>query len=421
MRTRSIWAAPLTISLTLSAPALSSLLSNEAWAQAPAPPQPYYQPTPAPYPQPPPQTPYAPAPPQTYAQPGQATPYPPASQPSYPPGSYPPGSYPPAQSPQPTYVPPAGYGQPPTGYVQPPPVLPPYPALSSGPAALTLRPAQSRYRSSGEMAYLLGAGIVYGVGTGVWIDSIGGLSDPGLAVIAPLVAGAAVPIGLFLWDDADKFDRGVPSSIGTGIVLGGLEGIAISGLQWQLTGNGGPSSWGFPTWTTLTFLAATGGGIGGYAFGEWFQPDPRSLGLIASGAGWGALTGFLFGAGVGADWKDGAAVWGFAGYNAGVLATGLLSTAYVPSWQTLKYMWLGDLLGTLATTPVYLFYIGNSAEPRHGLVANAVGGLAGIALAAALTANMTDAPGTTSWSPPFQIGVGPTPSGGAQLTAFGQF
>ena len=50
----------------------------------------------------------------------------------------------------------------------------------------------------------------------------------------------------------------------------------------------------------------------------------------------------------------------------------------MPSWQTLKYMWLGDLLGTLATTPVYLFYIGSDADPRHGLIANAVGGLAGL-------------------------------------------
>jgi hypothetical protein len=272
------------------------------------------------------------------------------------------------------------------------------------------------------MAFLYGVGLAYGVGSGVWIDAIGNITDPGIAFIPPVALGAAVPIGLYFWDQAQEFDRGVPSSIGTGLLLGGLEGMAISGLQWQLTGNGGSSSWSFPTWTTVTFLAATAGGIGGYAFGEWFQPDPRSLGFISSGAGWGAITGILFGAGVvGGDWKDGAAVWGFAGYNAGILATGALSTVYVPSWQTLKYMWLGELLGTLATTPVYFFYIGSTADPRHGLIANAVGGLAGIGLAAAFTANMTDSAGSASWTPPFQISVGPTPSGGAQLTAFGQF
>ena len=273
------------------------------------------------------------------------------------------------------------------------------------------------------MAYLYGVGLAYGVGTGIWVDALGKVSDPGLAVIAPLLFGAAVPVGIYAWDVNAEFDRGVPSSIATGLLLGGIEGIAIDGLQWQLTGNGGPHSWDFRTWTSITFATATVGGIGGYVFGESIQPNPRSLGLIASGAGWGAITGVLFGSGVvGGDWKDGAAVWGFAGYNAGILAAGAVSTVYVPSWQTLKYMWLGDLLGTLATTPVYFFYIGGNGEPRHGLIANAVGGLAGLALAAALTGNMADPPGTASWMPPFQIAVSPTGTGGgAELTAFGQF
>ncbi len=272
------------------------------------------------------------------------------------------------------------------------------------------------------MGALYGFGLAYGVGAGIWIDALGKVGDPGLAVIAPLLLGAAVPVGIYAWDVNQPFDRGVPSSIATGLLLGGVEGIAIDGLQWQLTGNGGPHSWSFRTWTSITFATATAGGVGGYAFGEALQPDPRSLGLIASGAGWGAITGILFGSGVvGGDWKDGAAVWGFAGYNAGILAAGAVATTYVPSWQTLKYMWLGDLLGTLATTPVYFFYIGSDDQPRHGLIANAVGGLGGLALAAALTGNMSDPPGTASWTPPFQIAVSPTGTGGAQLMAFGMF
>jgi hypothetical protein len=126
----------------------------------------------------------------------------------------------------------------------------------------------------------------------------------------------------------------------------------------------------------------------------------------------------LFGSGVvGGDWKDGAAVWGFAGYNAGILATGAISTVYVPSWQTLRYMWLGDVIGTLATTPVYLFYLGGG-DARHGLIANAAGGLAGLGIAAALTWNMTDPPMSASWTPPFQFSLQPT-NGGAKLMALG--
>jgi hypothetical protein len=272
------------------------------------------------------------------------------------------------------------------------------------------------------MSYLLGTGIAYGIGAGIWIDSLGKTNDPGIAVLAPAALGAGVPIALYAWDQADPFDRGVPSAMATGLLLGAVEGIAIDGLQWQLTGNGGPKTWDFATQTSVTMLTATAGGVGGYALGELLQPDPRSLGFVASGAGWGAIAGALFGAGVvGGDWKDGAATWGFAGYNAGILATAALSTVYLPSWQTLRYMWIGEILGTLATTPVYLFYINSDSDPRHGLIANAAGGLAGLAIGAVLTANLTDPPGTAAWKPPFQVAVGPTPSGGAQLQAFGSF
>lgn len=83
-------------------------------------------------------------------------------------------------------------------------------------------------------------------------------------------------------------------------------------------------------------------------------------------------------------------------------------------------MWLGDVLGTVATTPVYLFYIGSKADPRHGLIANALGGLAGLAVAAAFTGSMTDPPGTSSSMPPFQLAIAPQ-QGGAQLTAAGSW
>lgn len=367
--------------------ALSMALGSIAWtsvASAQYPPSPQPQPYPQPYGQP--QQPY----PQPYGPPPQPT-FPAQAQPW----------------PQP-------YGQPqpvPAPWGQPAPVAQPAP------------PPRSHRRGLGEMAYLYGATLGYGVGTGVWIDSLGKITDPGIAFIPPVAFGMAAPVAMYFWDQYDAFDRGVPSSIATGILLGGIEGVAVSALQWQRTGgeNGDSNQWTFSTWTTLTFAGATLGGVGGYAFGEWLQPDPRSLALVASGAGWGTATGFLFGAGVvGGDWKDGSAVWGFAGYNAGVLATGALSTVYVPSYQSLKYMWIGYTAGALATTPVYLFYIGSDSDPRHGLIANSVGALAGLGLAAAFTANLSDGPDAAQWTPPFQLAVTPT-KGGGMLSAMGQF
>jgi hypothetical protein len=357
-----------------------------AFAQYPPPqPQPYPQPAPQPYPQP-------------YPQPAPQ-PYQPAPQPY-----------------------PAPYGQPPQPY--PAPYPQPYPQPYPPQPAPAPTPPQNQYRSPGEMAYLYGVSIAYGAGTGIWIDSLAGVSDPGIWTIAPLALAIAAPVGVYIWDASDEFDRGVPSAIATGMLLGGLEGMAVSGLQWQATGgiNGGPSQWTFPVWSTLTFAGATGGAIGGYLFGDLAHPDPHSLVFITSGAGWGTLAGVMMGAGVVSDvhnsW-DGASVGGFIGYNAGIAATGLLSLGYTPSWTSLKAMWLGDMLGTLATTPIYLFYIGGG-QAQHGLIANSLGGLVGLGIAAALTANTTDPPSSASWTPPFHLAVAPT-QGGAQLGAFGQF
>jgi hypothetical protein len=379
----------------MSALVVMSVMSvaGPSFAQAP-PPQPMPQ-QPAPYPQQPyPQQPY----------PQQPAPYPQQPYPQQP-GQYPQQPYP--QQPQPY---PQQYPQQPYG----PPSAPPKPNT----------------RSPEEMGFLYGATITYGVGTGIWVDALAKASDPGVVVIAPLAFGAAMPIGAYLWDNADTFHRGVPASISTGLILGGVEGIAISGLQWQQTGNGGPNTWSFGTQTTVTFLTATGGGIGGYFFGEWLRPDPRKLSFIASGAAWGAAVGTLFGAGItprrdgpDADWKDSASVTGFIGYNAGIVATGAIATMYTPSYELQKYMWLGFGGGTVAASLVYIFYAFSDAPPWHGMIANAAGGLAGIGLAAVLAGDVSDgAPSSPprAFNAPVHFGFSPT-RGGGTLTAGGMW
>jgi hypothetical protein len=272
------------------------------------------------------------------------------------------------------------------------------------------------------MTFLYVTSALYGVGSGIWIDALAKISDPGFAFIPPVVLGAAMPIGVYFWDDNTTIHRGVPSSVSTGLFLGAVEGVAISGVQWQYTGNGTDSTWSFKTQTSITWVMSSAGGLGGYAFGEWLRPDPRSLAFIASGATWGAVSGALFGAGVvGGDWKDGSAVWGLVGYNAGIVATGALSTVYTPSYNATKWMWIGYAGGTAAGFLVYPFYLFSDSPVRHGLVANALGGLAGIGIAAAFTARMSDDEPTkprTAFVPPFQLGVTPAP-GGAALSAYG--
>jgi hypothetical protein len=265
------------------------------------------------------------------------------------------------------------------------------------------------------MTFLYVTSSLYGIGTGVWLDALFKIKDPGVAIIMPIGFGAAMPVGAFLWDDqAGPLHRGVPASIATGLVLGGVEGIAIAGTQWQYTRDDG-KDWSFQTQTTVTWIMATGGAVGGWAFGEWLRPDPRSMGFIASTSAWGAISGSLLGVAVsGKDWKDGASVAGLIGYNAGILGGGALSIIHTPSWRAQQYMWLGYGLGTLAGCLVFPFYLFvEDADAKRGFIGPALGGVAGAAIAGAFNYDLKDpedVPRTQRWKPPFDVAVMPAPA-----------
>jgi hypothetical protein len=208
----------------------------------------------------------------------------------------------------------------------------------------------------------------------------------------------------------------VPASVATGLVLGGIEGIAIAGTQWKYTREK-DEDWSFATQTTVTWIFATGGGVGGWAFGEWIRPDPRSMGFIVSTSGWGAISGTFLGIAVsGADWKDGASVAGLIGYNIGLVGGGALSIIHTPSWRAQQWMWGGYGLGVLAGCLVFPFYLFSDADAKHGFIGPALGGLAGAGIAGAFNYDLKDpadtpAPRTSkSWKPPFDVAITPGPA-----------
>lgn len=268
------------------------------------------------------------------------------------------------------------------------------------------------------MLFMYVTGGLYGVGSGIWLDSIFKIKDPGVAIIMPITLGAAVPIGFWAWDEyGGPLHRGVPASIATGLVLGGVEGIAIAGTQWQYTRDDG-KDWSFATQTTVTWIFATGGGVGGWAFGEWIRPDPRSMGFIASTSGWGAISGTLLGVAVsGRDWKDGASVAGLIGYNVGIVGGGALSIVHTPSWRAQQYMWAGYGIGALAGCLVFPFYLFvDDADAKRGFIGPSLGGIAGAALMGAFNYDLRDpedAPRTAKaerWKPPFDVAITPGPA-----------
>jgi hypothetical protein len=282
---------------------------------------------------------------------------------------------------------------------------------------------------------------LWGIGSGIWLDALFKIKDPGVAIIMPLGLGAAAPIGAYAWDSqAGPLHRGVPSSLAGGLVLGALEGISVAGVQWQYNREK-DKDWNFATQTTVTWIFATGGGVGGWAFGELVRPDPRNVGFIVGGSGWGAGSGIMLGIAVsGKDWKDGAAVAGLIGYNAGIVGAGAISLVHTASWESQKYMWIGYGLGMLAGCLVFPLYLFSDADAKHGFIGPSLGGLVGLGIAGAMTWDLKDPsdmqPHAKVFKPPFDVAVMPTPkldpklgSGlnvnslpqGAMLTGYGEF
>jgi hypothetical protein len=200
--------------------------------------------------------------------------------------------------------------------------------------------------------------------------------------------------------------------------------------------------------TTIPFITTTVGGIGGYFFGRWLEPDPRAVVFIAEGMAWGAATGVMLGVGASADGRgssekssgDGASVGVLLGANIGVVGTGaLVAAGYQPSWRAQKWMWAGYTIGAIAPSFVYLAYIDNKnpdgtlKDPKHGLIANALGGIAGLTVAGLIARNLSDeeptlppgapAPATARkpWQPPFMLSFAPNGAGGGMVSAFGSW
>jgi hypothetical protein len=285
-----------------------------------------------------------------------------------------------------------GYGQP--GYGQPyPPQYPPpvqQPPSSGTPRSTAL-----------EVGYLYVTAITWGVGTGIWIDAIADVKDPGLMAIPPLVFGAAAPFGVFLLD-RPPMKEGLPSAIASGMIVGAGLGLGIAathdmieadnaitvpvegrGTLWEVTRQRRSNEWGFKGVSTAMFIGSTVGGVAGGLAGHFFRPNPRTNILLASATVWGAATGAFFGGGASdGDWEDAndaVAAGGLIGYTAMVGLAAGASAVWKPSWNQLGWMHGGYLVGALISLPVYAFYAASpDADPRRGLIFQGAFSLVGL-------------------------------------------
>ncbi len=273
----------------------------------------------------------------------------------------------------------------------------------------------------GEQLAFYTAGGIYGLTAGIWVNSLFGLTNPGLAAVFPVALGAGGVVGAYALDSSLSPRRGVLAATTLGMGLGAANGAGIALTQGQY--NDKSQSWNYATQGTFTFLLMTAGAAGGYAYGEYVHPDTKAIAFVGNGAAWGAMTGALFGAGAtGGEWSAGASLWGTIGLNIGAATTAsLASMSGAPSLKTQRYMWYGYGAGTALSSVVYIAYAFSDDNPRVGLITNALGSVAGLAVGAVLGAGMEDEPETasTTWSNT-HFAFSPV-SGGGMAMASGSF
>ncbi len=95
--------------------------------------------------------------------------------------------------------------------------------------ALRLLSVERSPHGLSRMGALYGTSVAYGVGLGVWVGAELGIDDPATFLIFPAVLGVAAPAGVYALDR--PFNRGVPSAIAAGMLIGAGEGIGIASYQ----------------------------------------------------------------------------------------------------------------------------------------------------------------------------------------------
>lgn len=233
---------------------------------------------------------------------------------------------------------------------------------------------------------LYAASVGWGIGAGVWLDAEIGIDDPGVRFIFPSILGVGAPVGVYFLD-SPPLPRGMPSAIATGMILGSAEGIGIWSTQYVTADS--DNQWGFRGFARAQFLGSTLGGVGGWAYYYFLRPRPQTNLFFASAALWGTVIGTEFGAGASTgssfgDYNDQMAAGGLIGFNIAFAAAATSSMFWSPSWDQIGCMWGGLAVGTAASLPIYLFYIGSDHDPRHGLIAQGVAGALGIGVGAML-------------------------------------
>lgn len=222
------------------------------------------------------------------------------------------------------------------------------------------------------MGLLYGTTAAWGVSAGVWIDLEAGVTNPGAAMIAPVILGVAAPVTMFFLD-RPKMRLGRPAAISAGILIGAGENALIFSRQY-VTSN---TPWGAKEYFRGNMIASTVGGVGGFLAHYAVKFKPQTSAFVSSGAMWGSLVGAAFGgAASSGTWtnttNDSVFLGSLIGYNVVLAGTIAGSAFWTPSWNQIGWMWGGFGAGAAISALVYPFYALTDADPRTGLYAQGI-------------------------------------------------
>ncbi len=264
-------------------------------------------------------------------------------------------------------------------------------------------------RTSDEIVSLYTNAVLYGLGTGVGLDTFEQGSVPSAAIILPPLLAAGLSVGAVAGLDAsERLAYGVPQSIVTGMYLGLEEGVAWS--LWQSTGaaNWSPQAVATVIWSTTTIGAVTGGVVA-----EVVGTTPGRASFVGSAGLWtGVLSGLTAAALTGAIPNDSnagsaplavGAVGVTAGSIAGILAAGPVS----PSIAHVRFIDLGGIAGFLVGGGLYLAAADTRSDVHAFSGAAALGTGLGLAIATYATRSMprdegareAHGPAASAWIP----------------------
>ncbi len=263
----------------------------------------------------------------------------------------------------------------------------------------------SDQRTADEIGVLYTTSVLYGLGTGLWIDII---SKPesfsGTLILSPLLFAGAAAGGTALLDSGRGLRYGVAQSIASGMYIGLWQGIAwttylqaASTYQHQLSGE---------QYATALWSSATAGALVGGIVGTQSSTTPGRASYVSSAALWPALIlGFGI-AGISQDnqYRDDHALLAASLGATGGTVTGILTAGTVsPTTARVRFLDLGGISGALLGGGLYLAATGSHAEFSPFAVLTALGTTAGLGVAWAATANMPKDEGATNQRAAFDI------------------